>query len=186
MERMELHCCWTVPLSLCLQMKQWIGQSSTSCSEEGKWVVQFQHWLLASGKCLILSCRRKYSRINVCKNILEPLNAVKTCWNHHKWQVGCSEAAVAIGRQGAPAFLEFLTFPRPQKAAIKAARTTGKKLVWQLQVPRLQWSACQWSREDVVSHSSGRGEGRFQYWPSRPYVFESSGLHVEAEANVSR
>ena len=36
----------------------------------------------------------------------------------------------AIGGQGAPAFLEFLTFPRPQKAAIKAARTTGKKLVW--------------------------------------------------------
>ena len=31
---------------------------------------------------------------------------------------------------GAPAFLEFLTFPRPQKAAIKAARTTGKKRVW--------------------------------------------------------
>ena len=32
---------------------------------------------------------------------------------------------------GAPAFLEFLTFPcKPQKAAIKAARTTGKKRVW--------------------------------------------------------
>ena len=32
---------------------------------------------------------------------------------------------------GAPAFLEFLTFPcKPQKAAIKAARTTGKKQVW--------------------------------------------------------
>ena len=29
------------------------------------------------------SCRRKYSRINVWVNILKPLEAVKTNWNHH-------------------------------------------------------------------------------------------------------
>ena len=33
-------------------------------------------------QCLIRSCRRKYSRINVLVNILNPLEAVKTNWNH--------------------------------------------------------------------------------------------------------
>ena len=33
-------------------------------------------------QCLIRSCRRKYSRINVWVNILKPLEAVKTNWNH--------------------------------------------------------------------------------------------------------
>ena len=29
------------------------------------------------------NCRRKYSRINVCVNILKPPEAVKTNWNLH-------------------------------------------------------------------------------------------------------
>ena len=51
--------------------------------------MNFLNGQLPLKQCLIRSCRRKYSRINVLSkyfgktNILKPLEAVKINWNHH-------------------------------------------------------------------------------------------------------
>ena len=59
----------------------WAGGRRKTSPLKTKAVLLYSNFI--SLECLIRSCWRKYSRINVWENILEPLNAVKTYRNHH-------------------------------------------------------------------------------------------------------
>ena len=62
----------------------------------GQWLVAWKG--SERGQCLIRSCKPKYSQINLWVNILKPLEAVTTNWNHQK---GSVEDGASSGHQQA-------------------------------------------------------------------------------------